>query len=541
MTMPSSSRVIVSIRATVIVAAVLLAITGQAAARSPGRDRADEKKQENERRETRERSKRVEASKRAEADERVDADEREPSAPSTLALPFEEHTLGNGLRILTLEDHSVPAVTYWTWFRVGSINERPGLTGISHLFEHLMFRGAKKYGPGEFDKTLERNGGYSNAFTDKDMTAYYEDVISSALDLVVDLDADRMASLNVTREVLDPEREVVKEERRLRVDNSIVGSIDEVLDSTAYLAHPYHWPVVGWMKDLDNITVDDCHDYFRTYYAPNNATIIVVGDFRTADLVASIDRLYRNIPRQTPPREVVDAEPPSRGLRRAQLWKKAEAETLGMAFQAPPVDAPGFYAVELLQHVLGSGRSSRLYQRLVYDAQVATDVTVFNEWRRQPGLFKIYVDMKPGRKASEGEALVNEELAKLRDAEISDTELQKAKNNVRATFVRQMKTNRGKGEVAGQFEILWGYWSKQKDFLPSIDAVTTDDIRTAAARFLVDTNASIVTLVPEEPPKRPEMKTPLGKEDEDEEDEEDEPEGEGHETGEAEEPPAGVL
>ena len=526
MTMPFLVRMPVGVRIiALVIATAMLALAAEAAEPAHDRDRDDEK------REAREKEKRDET------------DERRSTASSRIDQPFEEHSLGNGLRILTLEDHSVPAVTYWTWFRVGSINERTGLTGISHLFEHLMFRGAKKYGPGEFDKTLESSGGYSNAFTDKDMTAYYEDVISSALDLVVDLDADRMASLNVTREVLDPEREVVKEERRLRVDNNIVGSIDEVLDSTAYLAHPYHWPVVGWMKDLDNITVDDCHDYFRTYYAPNNATIVAVGDFRTADLISSINSRYRDIPRQSPPREVVDSEPPPRGLRRAQLWKKAEAETFGMAFQAPAVDATGFYAVELLQHVLGSGRSSRLYKRLVYDAQAATGVTVFNEWRRQPGLFKIYVDMKPGRKASEGEALVNEELAKLRDQEISDTELQKAKNNVRATFVRQMKTNRGKGEVAGQFEILWGYWTKQKDFLPNIDAVTKDDIKTAAARFLVDTNESIVTLVPEEPPKRPEMKTPIGKEDEEEEEEEDEgePDEGGQGAAEPAKPPAAAL
>ena len=448
-----------------------------------------------------------------------------------IVLPFREQTLGNGLRVLTLEDHSVPSVTYWTWFRVGSINERPGITGISHLFEHLMFRGARKYGPGEFDKALESSGGYSNAFTDKDLTAYYEDLISDKLELVIDLDSDRMASLNVTQAVLDPERDVVKEERRFRTENSILGSLDEVLDAAAYLAHPYRWPIVGWMRDLDTISLEDCREYFRTYYAPNNATIIVVGDFRTAELITMLDRYYGAIPRQPPPREVVNSEPPPRGERRLEFYKQAQVETFGVAFRVPQVDAPGFYAMEILQSVLGSGRSSRLYKRLVYDAQAATNVSVYHEWRRQPGLLKIYVDMKPDRKAADGEKMLNEELARLRVEEIGDAEVQKAKNNIRASLIRQMKTNRGKGELAGQFEILWGYWAKQKEFLKKIDGVTKEDIKRAASLFLTDLNRTVVTLVPEEPPSLPPMQPEHFQQPSDEGEEEEEEEA-GEDAGE---------
>lgn len=443
-------------------------------------------------------------------------------------LPFQEHSLGNGIRILTLEDHSVPSITYWTWFRVGSINERPGITGISHLFEHLMFRGAKKYGPGEFDKILESNGGYSNAFTDKDMTAYYEDFISDKLELTVDLDSDRMASLNVTQSVLDPERGVVKEERRFRSENSIEGALDEVLDAEAYLAHPYHWPVIGWMGDLDNITVEDCHDYFKTYYAPNNATIIVVGDFRTEDLIRLINAYYKDIPRQKAPPPVANSEPAQRGERTVTFYKSAQAESFGVAFHVPQADDLGFYAVEVIQSILGAGRSSRLYKSLVYDAQIATDVNVFQEWRRHPGLLKVYVTMKPGRKASEGISMLNEELARLRNELVSEIELQKAKNNIRASHIRQMKTNRGKGEVAGEFDILFGHWSKQKDYLRHIDDVTLQDVKDAADRFLVDLNRTTIVLVPEEPPELPKLRSEIGKEDEEEEEEEGE-ENEAHE------------
>jgi predicted Zn-dependent peptidase len=293
---------------------------------------------------------------------------------------------------------------------------------------------------------------------------------------------------------------VVKEERRLRSENNILGAMDEVLDAAAYLAHPYHWPVIGWMGDINNITVDDCHDYFRTYYAPNNATVIVVGDFKTKELLELIEKYYREIPGQTPPRNPVNSEPRQRGQRRVLFYKKAEVETFGVAFQAPAADAPGFYAAEVLQYILGSGRSSRLYKRLIYDAQIAANVNVFTEWRRHPGLLKIYVDMKPGHKASEGEKMLDEELTRIREQPVSETELQKAKNNIRAHFIRQMKTNQGKGEVVGTFEILWGDWAKHKEFLDKIDAVTVENVKEAAAHYLSDLNETVVTLVPQEPP-----------------------------------------
>jgi predicted Zn-dependent peptidase len=292
----------------------------------------------------------------------------------------------------------------------------------------------------------------------------------------------------------------VKEERRFRTDNDIQGALDESLTAAAYMAHPYHWPVVGWMADLDNITVADCHAYFKTYYAPNNATVVVVGDFKTPELMKLMERYYGAIPKQDPPRPVIDPEPPQRGERRVTLYKEAQVESVGLAFHAPRVDGEGFYAMEILQNILGSGRSSRLYKRLVYEEQAAQDVYVSNEWNRQTSLFKIYLTMKPDRKASEGETMLNEELAKVRDAEVSELELQKAKNNVRASFIRQMKTNNGKGQVAGQFEILWGDWSKHAEFLKRIDAVTRADLKKAAARFLNDINKTVITLVPKEPP-----------------------------------------
>jgi predicted Zn-dependent peptidase len=224
-------------------------------------------------------------------------------------FPVSEHTLANGLRVRLHEDHSVPTVTYYTFFRVGSRNERPGITGIAHLFEHMMFNGSAKYGPKEFDRVLEGHGGYSNAYTTNDVTAYYEDFASSALPKVVDLESDRMRSLAITPETLKQEREVVKEERRLRTDNDILGMLDEQLGATMWLAHPYRWPVIGWMGDIEAITREQCLEFFRSYYAPNNATLFVVGDFVSEKALELIESHYRDIPAGPPLPEVPVYEP----------------------------------------------------------------------------------------------------------------------------------------------------------------------------------------------------------------------------------------
>ena len=206
-------------------------------------------------------------------------------------FPVQEHALPNGLQIRLLQDRSLPVCTLYSFFRVGSRNERPGITGISHLFEHMMFNGSRKYGPKEFDRRLESAGGSSNAYTSNDLTAYYEDFASDALPLVLDLESDRMASLTIDDASLAREREVVKEERRFRTDNDIDGMMDEALGALTFLAHPYRWPVIGWMSDIEAISRPDCESYFRTYYAPNNCTLVLVGDFEPAAALRSIEQL----------------------------------------------------------------------------------------------------------------------------------------------------------------------------------------------------------------------------------------------------------
>src|SRR5256886_2585158 len=275
-------------------------------------------------------------------------------------FPVEEHALRNGLQIRLLRDSSLPVATLYSFFRVGSRNERPGITGISHLFEHMMFNGSRKYGPKEFDRRLESAGGSSNAYTSNDLTAYYEDFASDALPLVLDLEADRMASLTIDDVSLAREREVVKEERRFRTDNDIDGMMDEALGALAFLAHPYRWPVIGWMTDIEAITRQDCERYFRTYYAPNNCTLVLVGDFDTAAALKQIEKLYGPIPAGGPLPKVAIGEPRQKGARRAVIRYPSQAPAVLAGFRGPCRREPDPRVLDLLQAAPSAREPARL-------------------------------------------------------------------------------------------------------------------------------------------------------------------------------------
>jgi zinc protease len=406
------------------------------------------------------------------------------------------YRLDNGLKVLALEDHSVPTITYYTFFKVGSRNERPGRTGISHLFEHMMFNGATKYGPGEFDRQLESRGGYSNAFTSEDVTAYYEAFPSDALDLVIDMEADRLAGLQISEESLQTEREIVKEERRLRIDNDVRGSMDELLRGTAYLAHPYQWPVTGWEPDLDAITVSDCQDYFRTHYAPNNATVVIVGDFKPETTIETISKAYGAIPAQPPAPAVVRDEPPQQGERRAVLRKPAQLPAVSLAYHVPGTSVADVFALDLVETILGGGDSSRLVRSLVYEQGLATTVSVSNEWRLDPSTFVVYAEARPGVSADRLEAALEAEIERLRTEGVGDGELQKAKNVRTTGLVKSLKTNSGKAEQIGMFEILFGTHARLFNILRNYDAMGKEQIAAVVSAYLRPDNRTVVTLVP---------------------------------------------
>ncbi len=419
------------------------------------------------------------------------------AAVTPASLPVERHRLRNGLVVLTHEDHSVPTITFWQWYHVGSRNESPGITGISHFFEHMMFNGSKHVPPKEYDRILESNGGYSNAFTDRDITAYYEEVASDRLETVLFLDSDRMASLSLLPAQLKSEIEVVKEERRLRTDNDISGMLDEQLYATAFVASSYHWPVVGWMGDLERITRDDMVGYFRTHYAPDNCTLVLTGDFDTKTALAQITRAFGGIPAQTPPPPPVNSEPEQKGEREAEVHYPAEAESFQIGYKAPGVAGADGPVLDVLASILADGESSRLHQALVYEKQIALSAGASFQTRLDPTLFEIDVEMKPGKTAAEGRKAVDETLAKLVASGPTPRELEKAKNQLAANFVRQLKTNNGVGQTLAYYEHIYGDYRRMFEILPRYRAVTAADCQRVARAIFDPRHRTVVTLVPE--------------------------------------------
>lgn len=419
---------------------------------------------------------------------------RTPSLAKT--FPVEEATLGNGLKIRLLPNREVPTVSLYTFFKVGSRNERPGITGISHLFEHMMFNGAKKYGPKEFDRVLESHGGHSNAYTSNDVTVYYDDFASEALDKVLDLESDRMRSLALSQKMLTSEREVVKEERRLRVDNEVLGRMDEELSTLVYKAHPYRWPVIGWMKDIENITQPDCADYFRTYYAPNNAALILAGDFDPKTALRQIRRYYGDIKKGPPAPAVVDAEPEQLGERRAEVRHPAQAPAVMVGFRGPVSTEEDTRVLDVLQYVLSVGDGSRLVRELVYQQEVAVSVHLDWGWRFDPGMVMFYLELEPGADAQKAERALFDQLERVCTQGITARELQKAKNNLRAHLWRELSTNNGRAHALGTYELFLGHWKETFSLADRYQEITAKQVQAAAQRYLAPHLRSVVTLVP---------------------------------------------
>src|SRR5262245_15922943 len=417
-----------------------------------------------------------------------------PLSPSR--FPVEKHALSNGLVVLFHEDHSVPAVTFWQWYRVGSRNETLGITGISHFFEHLIVNGSKNVPPKEYDRIIESNGGLSNAFTDRDMTAYYEDIASDRLEVLFRVDSDRMRELLLAPELLKSEIEVVKEERRLRTDNDISGMLDESLYATAFLASPYRWPVVGWMGDLNRLQRDELVAYFRTYYAPNNCILDLTGDFDSKSALALIQKYFGDIPAQTPPKPPVNSEPEQRGERRAQVRYPSENESFQIGYKAQDAKSADNWVLDILSSILGDGESSRLYQALVYDKQIALDASTFFRSRIDPTLFELAVEMKPGKAARDGEAALDDVLSRLVKEGPTARELEKAKNLLEADLVKSLKTNNGAGEQLGFYEHVFGDYRTMYDAIERYRKVTLEDCKRVARATFVPERRTVVELVP---------------------------------------------
>lgn len=411
----------------------------------------------------------------------------------------EKYKLANGLTVLLHEDHTAPIVSYQTWFRVGSKNEEPGYTGIAHLFEHMMFKGAKRYSGEQFDTILQTNGATNNAFTTQDYTGYYENLPSSKLELVMDIESDRMENLQVTPENLKSEREVVKEERRFRVDNSPPGILREVLLGTVFKVHPYRWPVIGYMADIDNITLEKAVEFYHTYYAPNNAVLVIAGDFNSADAKTLINKYYGSIAAQNIPNRTRPPEPGQTAIRGVAVERDVQTTQFAVAYHTPKAGSDESYALDLLANILGSGDSSRLYQHLVYRKQTVAGVSAFNMTLQEEGVFEVMVAMKPGANAKDALNAVKGEIWRPRHVMVTPGELMKAKNQVMRGYVDSLKTVHGRAEALALNEILFGDYERLFKDLSMYHEVTAAQIKKAAEKYLTPDKATVATLKPKAP------------------------------------------
>ncbi len=405
-------------------------------------------------------------------------------------------TLDNGLRVLLLEDHRSPIVSFQVWYRVGSRNERRGVTGVAHFLEHMMFKGTPTYGRGQFARLVEQNGGRNNAFTSHDVTSYYEDIAADKLDLVVELEADRMQNLLLAPKDIESERQVVIEERRTRTEDDPGGFLGEEVSSIAFKAHPYGSPIIGWMDDIRRITPAEIRAFHHTYYVPNNAIVVAVGDFRAEDALDRITRRFGRIPRGADPPAVLAVEPPPTSERRVTVRKEAELPIVYMAWHTPNQTSSDAAALEALSTVLANGRASRLYKELVYRRRLALNAGGDYSWFLvDPYLFWFWATPMPGQTPETLEKELLAEIARLKAEPVTAEELQRAKNQIEASFVFQEDSIHRRATLLARFEMIGGYQTKDV-YLARIRAVTPADLQRAARTWFDEDKRTVGVLLP---------------------------------------------
>src|SRR6267143_2008217 len=367
-------------------------------------------------------------------------------------------TLDNGLRVLLQEDHRSPIVSFQMWYRVGSRNEARGATGIAHFLEHLMFKGTPTHGQGEFARLVEQNGGQDNAFTSQDVTSYYVNIAADRIDLVIDLESDRMHNLRLDAKDIASEREVVIEERRTRTEDDPGGFLGEEVGSIAFKAHPYGYPIIGWMEDIKRITPDEIRAFYKTYYVPNNAIVVAVGDFKAPETMEKIRRRFGRIPPGRVPPPVVAVEPAPNGERRVAVRKQAELPIVYLAWHVPSQRSNDAPALEVLSTILAGGRASRLYRDLVYQRQLALEAGGdYSYFSIDPNLFWFWATPMPGQTAETLEKELLTHMDRLKTEPVTDEELARAKNQIESAFVFQDDSVHRRAALLARFELIGGY------------------------------------------------------------------------------------
>lgn len=407
------------------------------------------------------------------------------------------HMLSNGMKVLVQEDHNIPNVAMYFFYRIGSRNERPGITGISHFFEHMMFNGAKKYGPKQFDNAMEKAGGNNNAYTSRDVTVYTDWFPSTALELMFDMESDRIRDLSFEPKIIESERGVVYSERRTSVDNNNFGILYEQMGASAFTAHPYHWPVVGWPSDIEAWTMDDLKAHFKMGYAPNNCTMVIVGDTTDDQVMTFAKKYLEPIPRQDPPPAIRTKEPVQHGERRVTVHKQAQLPIQMFAYHVPETKSGDTAGLEVFDAILTEGQSSRLYKRLVDADQLAISVGGSQQSSLDPGLYVFTIQPRSGIANDKTEAALFEEIGKIQATPVSADELRKAKNQILANNFRQLKTIAGRANAIGTYDVFYGDYRKLFTLEQDIEAVTAADVQRVAKMYFAADNRTVATLVPE--------------------------------------------
>ena len=406
--------------------------------------------------------------------------------------------LGNGLKVILVRDPSAPVFAYQTWYAVGSRHEREGITGIAHLFEHLMFNQTEHHPPGEFDRMIETAGGDTNAATWVDWTYYRDNLPKAELKLAIELEADRMACLTLGEKQVESEREVVANERRFRVEDDVDGFLNEELYKAAFTTHPYHWPTIGWMRDIEAISIDDCRTFYKTYYAPNNATVVLVGDFDEDAALKLVEQHYGPIPASQIPTDRAEAEPEQTKERRASWPKPVSADKLRIGYKAPPIGHADYAALEVANEMLFGGNSCRLHRRLVVDSEIASSTHAATAPFRDPGLYEISVSMQRGHEAAKAEAMIYDELDKLGHGTLAPHELDTAKTRLLTHFWRELRPQAGKAEALGHYETTVGDYRKLFAVADGYSAVTAADVARVVKAYLRPERRTVVVATPSE-------------------------------------------
>ena len=400
-------------------------------------------------------------------------------------------TLKNGMKFLIVEDYSIPNANMYLFYKVGSRNEYQGITGLSHFFEHMMFNGAKKFGPKEFDRTMEFNGGANNAYTREDVTVYTNWFPSSASETIFDLEGDRISSLSIDPKMVESERGVVLSERSTGLENSPWQLLTQSVQAQAFQEHPYHWPVIGYEDDMKNWKQADLERYFKTYYAPNNCVAVVSGAVKMDDIKKMAEKYLEPIPAQPEPPKVHTVEPVQTGERRILLKKDVTNPYLYIAYKVPEAKSDDYYSLVLLSDILSSGKSSRLYASLVDNKQLANSIFTSYSESFDPTLFGVYAVTNKGINETDLEKAIDEELEKIKKDGINERELQKVKNQKLIDFYGQVETINGKSNNIGTYEVFFGDYKKMFDAPAQYNKVTADDIKRVAHKYFLKSNRTV--------------------------------------------------